>query len=484
MYTFTAVSRQIAEVRMDFQTIADSMYAMTCVVSVEKLEDDRYGDVRIVTGNRAYIDSIENPPENMRMLTDKFVPNSLYTNYLTRDTNFEAACYSAAVEKKCVHSYAHPDRFDVWFNMTFMPLFPDDGNICYCTYTMEVNFQAEASSMSSGNAEIAASVLDTCIILRGADDFTKAMGTVVKNIREMCMANHCCIVMMDKLERKVTLLAQSLSKDTKLPGIEPYLTDDFYDIADSWEATIAGSNCIIAKNENEMEIIRERNPLWYQSLKDAMVESIVLFPLKSGKNLLGYMWALNFEPENAGKIKETLELTTFILGSEIANHLMVDRLRILSSRDLLTGVMNRNEMNNLVDRLSKGSEGDVQSIGVIFADLNGLKMINDNEGHPAGDRLLRDAADAIRDVFDEEEIFRAGGDEFCVLIKNISEAQLAFKAGQLREAADKHPRVSFAIGYSAAANAKNVRTALRHADENMYEDKRVFYEMHPERKAR
>ncbi|HCM91573.1 MAG TPA: GGDEF domain-containing protein [Lachnospiraceae bacterium] len=469
---------------MDFQTIADSMYAMTCVVSVEKLEGDKHGDIRIVTGNKAYIDSIENPPENMRMLTDKFIPDSLYTNYLTRDTNFEAACYRAAVEKKCVHSYAHPDRFDVWFNMTFMPLFPDDGNICYCTYTMEINFQAESTAMSSGNAEIASSVLDTCIILRGADDFVKAMGTVVKNIREMCMAQHCCVVMVDKLERKVSLLAESLAKDSKLLGIEPYLTDDFYDIADSWEETIAGSNCIIAKNEDEMEIIRERNPEWYKSLTDAMVESIVLFPLKSGKNLLGYMWALNFEPENAGKIKETLEMTTFILGSEIANHLMVDRLRLLSSRDLLTGVMNRNEMNNLVDRLSKGIEEDAVSIGVIFADLNGLKTVNDNEGHSAGDKLLRDAADSLRDVFNEEEIFRAGGDEFCVLIKNISDAQLAMRVGKLRQAADKYTRVSFAIGHSTASNAKNVRTALRHADENMYEDKRIFYEMHPERKQR
>ncbi len=469
---------------MDFQTIADSMYAMTCVVSVEKLEDSKYGEVRLVAGNRAYVDSIENPPENMRMLTDKFVPDSLYTDYMTRDMNFEAACYRAAVEKKCVHSYAHPDRFDVWFNMTFMPLFPDDGNICYCTYTMEVNFQAESTSMTSGNAEIAASVLDTCIILRGADDFTKAMDTVVKNIREMCKAQHCCIVMVDKLERKVSLLAESLAKDTNLLGIEPYLTDGFYDIADSWEATIAGSNCIIAKNENEMEIIKERNPDWYRSLSDAMVESIVLFPLKAGKNLLGYMWALNFEPDNASKIKETLELTTFILASEIANHLMVDRLRILSSRDLLTGVMNRNEMNNLVDRLSKGTEEDAVSIGVIFADLNGLKTVNDNEGHPAGDKLLRDAADSLRDCFDEEEIFRAGGDEFCVLIKNISDEQLASRVGELRKAADTYTRVSFAIGYSAAANAKNVRTALRHADENMYEDKRLFYEMHPERKQR
>ena len=41
---------------MDFQSTVDGIDAMTCVVSVEKLDNGRYGDVRIVTGNRAYIE--------------------------------------------------------------------------------------------------------------------------------------------------------------------------------------------------------------------------------------------------------------------------------------------------------------------------------------------------------------------------------------------------------------------------------------------
>lgn len=469
---------------MDFQKVADSMYAMTCIVSVEKLEGDKYGEIRLVTGNKAYIDSIENPPENMRMLSDKFIPNSIYTNYLPRDMNFEAAVYRAAVQKKCVHSYAHPDRFDFWFNMNFMPLFPDDGNICYCTYTMEVNFEPDSTAMSSASSSMAGEVLATCIKLRGASDFVAAMQDVIKDIRRLCKAKSCCILLMDRLKRTCSVLCED-SEGPFVNAVEENITQvDFYPIADTFEETIAGSNCIVARNEAEMEIIKERNPIWYESLKAAGIDSIILFPLKTRKDLLGYIWAVSYDAEEAGNIKETLDVTTFVLSSEIANYLMVDRLRILSSRDMLTGVMNRNEMNNLVDRLSKGIEEDAKSVGIIFADLNGLKTVNDNEGHPAGDRLLRDAADSLRDVFDEECIFRAGGDEFCVIIKNVSEAQLATKVGLLREAQEKYTRVSFALGYSAAADAKNVRTALRHADENMYEDKRLFYEKHPERKLR
>ena len=67
---------------MDYQTIVDGMSAMTCVVSVEVLEDGSRGKFRIVTGNKAYIDSIEHPAPGTEMLKDKFVPNTEYTDYL------------------------------------------------------------------------------------------------------------------------------------------------------------------------------------------------------------------------------------------------------------------------------------------------------------------------------------------------------------------------------------------------------------------
>ena len=160
---------------MSFQQVVDGIGAMTCVVSVEKRPNGGYGDIRIVTGNRAYIDSIEHPMGDVQMLTTKFTPNSLYTDYLSRDLNFEEYCYQAAVEKKCLHSYAHPDRYDVWFNMTFLPLVPDDGDVCYCTYTMEINLVADSSRLSNVSTETASAVLETAIKLRGAMDFEAAM---------------------------------------------------------------------------------------------------------------------------------------------------------------------------------------------------------------------------------------------------------------------------------------------------------------------
>ncbi|WP_295084030.1 hypothetical protein [Ruminococcus sp.] len=241
---------------MRFQAIVDGIVPAACVVSVEKQDGGDYGKVRTVTGNRPYIDTIEKPV-GMTMLASKFVPNSEYTDYVPKDLNFENACYDAAVKKKNIHSYAHTTKFDVWFNMTFVPLYPDDGNICYCLYIVEVNLKPDAKRLSMISADIASSVLETCIKLQNPDDFTQAMKEVCVDIRDLCDSEHCCILLMDTANRKCSVLCEAFSKDSKLLPMDTYVDDAFYDIAYSWLDTIAGSNCLIVKNEHDMELIKE-----------------------------------------------------------------------------------------------------------------------------------------------------------------------------------------------------------------------------------
>ena len=469
---------------MDFQAVAEAIGALTCVISVEKLENGGYGDIRIVTGNRAYIDSIEHPAPGTAMLTTEFIPNSLYTRYLTRDLNFEDYCYRSAVQKRCLHSYVHPDRIDAWFNMTFMPLVPDDGNLCYCTYSMEINHEPSAERMSNVSGALASAVLEASLKLSGAKDFEKAMGDVIKDIRNLCEAEYAFILLMDTRRRKSRVLCQDAEDPSVYPEKDYLESDEFYAIAERWEDSISGSNCLVIKNERDLEVVRERTPDWYESIIASGIRTIVLFPLKNNKELLGYIWATNFDPEKAGHIKEALELTTFVLSTQIANYLMLKQLRVMGERDMLTGLHNRNRMNARIAALEEGREDAGKPVGVVFADLNGLKTVNDTEGHDAGDDLLRDAARALREVFADEEIFRAGGDEVNMILPGADEALLAEKDAALRAAAGKYPRLSFATGCCAVPDGREIRTAVKAADERMYEDKRHYYASHPEKNRR
>ena len=463
---------------MDFQSVADGIGAMTCVVSVEKTENG-YGEIRIVTGNRAYIDSIEHPAPGTEMLTTEFVPNSLYTRYFTTDLNFEDFCYRAAVQKKCLHSYVRPERLDAWFNLTFLPLEPNDGNLYYCTYTMEINFEPASDRMSNVDSDLAVSVLEAVLKLSGVRDFRAAMGEVIKDVRKICAAEYCAILLLDSDKHACTPLCIDGGEAISRTSLNSFFGTDFYPIAESWKDTIAGSNCLIAKNEQDMEVVRQRNPDWHESLKREGVKTIVLFPLKSHDALLGYLWATNFDPDDSVRIKEALELTSFLLGSEIGTFLLVDKLSFLSSRDMLTGVMNRNEMNNYVTQLCCGEVGQGEPVGVVFADLNGLKAVNDVQGHAAGDALLKNAAAALCEVFDPETIYRAGGDEFTIFMVGASEEDVNGKVAQIREVSDRHDNLHFAVGGCVVGDASDVRTALHRADELMYEDKRAYYAEHP-----
>ncbi len=461
---------------MDYQSIVNAFSSMASIISVEKKITDDKRIYRIVTGNDAYIKSIEQPAENMRMFRDTFVPNLEYTDYMVRDLNFEEYCYRSAVEKKCLHSYVYADKMKVWFNMSFIPLESDDEELGYCIYLMEFSTEANPENMSNISADIASSVLATCIRLRGTNDFRTTIKDVIRGIGDLCVAEHCCILVMEEAERNCYVLGEALSKDTSLLPMDTYVNKDFYDIAESWIGTIAGSNCLIAKDEHDMLLIKERNPAWYESLTSAGAHNIVLFPLKSGNQFLGFMWAINFDASRSIKIKETLEVTTFILGSELGNYMLLDKLKIMSTKDMLTGVMNRNKMNAYVEELSRGGKNVDSSVGVLFIDMNGLKKINDTQGHPAGDIMLKNVATVLRRAFDETEIFRAGGDEFAVIKLDISEEELTARMKEVKEYCKDYENLSFAIGGCVEKECRNVRMALRIADERMYEDKRRFYQ--------
>ena len=464
---------------IDFQNLADGIEAPTSIMSVLVAEDGSLAELRVVTGNRAYIDSIERPAGDYQMATNKFVPNSLYTDYVPRDLNFEDFCFRSAVNRKCLHSYVKPSHMPIWFNMTFLPVGKPEGNIYYCSYSMEVNFNASTESMTNIDPDLASKVLEVCIKMRGADDFEKAMQEVISDVRELCHAEHSCVLLVDEYEKNTSILCASYSGGTRniparagdiIPG-----TPAFYEVTRKWEELIGSSNCFIAKNESDMEVVKELAPQWYDSITVWNIKTIVIFPLKYSDELLGYIWVLNIDPAKAPEIKEALELFTFILGTEIYNYLLLKRLKVLSSKDMLTGVLNRNEMNNYVDKLSNEKPVNAQSVGVVFVDLNGLKVINDDLGHASGDKLLKDAAKALLEVYPEDSIYRAGGDEFTIIRLGVSEEELKSSISKLRDVSERYYRVSFAIGGCVMPDSIDIREALKIADKRMYEDKREYY---------
>lgn len=458
---------------MSFDEILKKYKTKTCILSIEKIDDTTYGNIRVVAGNQAHCEDI------LHITGHPFEPGCPYEMCFPKNMNFEDFCYRAAIGGEPMHTYVNLYQMGLWLNMFMLPWESEEENKGYCIYSYEVTPQANIENMSDVSVEASSKVLQTCIKLRGSTDFEKTMDEIIGDIRVICGADKCCVLILDHEAKQCHIAAESRVSDEIQP-LAGHIGDSFYNIALNWENTLQGSTCIIIKDEKDMQAISQVDPVWCESLRSANVKSLVLIPLKRGETILGYIWAENFNTEDTVMIKETLELTAFFVGSELSNYQLMERLKVMSSIDLLTGINNRNLMNNRVDRVVAGKDKLDEPYSVIFADLNGLKRVNDTQGHQAGDDMIRDAASILAQVFYDGEVYRAGGDEFMVLACKMDKATVEKRVAELRKKADATKNVRFAVGISASEDEPDILKAMRLADKYMYEDKHRYYTEHPE----
>lgn len=153
---------------------------------------------------------------------------------------------------------------------------------------------------------------------------------------------------------------------------------------------------------------------------------------------------------------------------------------MISYTDMLTGVRNRNAMNNRVSDIISGKHLMDKPYGVVFADLNGLKNVNDSGGHSAGDLLLKKAAIVLQEIFPGKEIYRAGGDEFMVIVTDCTNDELGEMVAKLRRRNSAPENVCFAVGGCFCGKGMDICKAMQMADQRMYKDKQNYYASHPE----
>lgn len=103
------------------------------------------------------------------------------------------------------------------------------------------------------------------------------------------------------------------------------------------------------------------------------------------------------------------------------NRAMQRQLAHSASHDALTGLTNRAAFERMLDRVARASRTSDQTSCLIYVDLDYFKPVNDNAGHAAGDALLRQVAQTIRECCRSHDVVaRIGGDEFAVIVEGTS----------------------------------------------------------------
>ncbi len=193
-----------------------------------------------------------------------------------------------------------------------------------------------------------------------------------------------------------------------------------------------------------------------------------------------------FEGEFDGQGHDFLQLVTEPLGSYLQNQLLMRQLEEKANTDALTGLFNRGYLNQALDEEEDKFRQYAIPYAVVLADINQLKMVNDQYGHEVGDSLIVTAAQALQGSLRTTDIAaRTGGDEFIILLTNTTDENANHFVERLQKEIfgdltlalpdEKQFPVTVSLGM-AGSDKVTPEELVKEADRLMYATKRKFYE--------
>ena len=200
--------------------------------------------------------------------------------------------------------------------------------------------------------------------------------------------------------------------------------------------------------------------------------------------LLTVMWALSSDVQ-IGPVGYASRIGMFfvvgiVIGLQVERRRAVEReraeliakLRDLAAKDQLTGLPNRRAWDERLGLELARSARSGCPLSVAAIDVDGLKRVNDTQGHERGDELLKGCADALRRAIRRVDfIARLGGDEFFVLLPDCPLEHAEIVAGRMLAAAP--PAHRFSVGVATWTADEPATELVRRADEALYAAKRA-----------
>lgn len=223
----------------------------------------------------------------------------------------------------------------------------------------------------------------------------------------------------------------------------------------------------------------QNNPHFSQKIDQLFgfkTKSLIAVPIIFRNEVLGVIELINTLDERSFTNDELRILETIADFSAIAlnNAIAYERLAWIANHDPLTGLYNRSYLEKLVTDFQSTNTGD-QAI-VVGIDVDKFKNVNDNYGHLAGDNVLIKTAKILKEYCHQNGVaLRMGGDEFLLVIPNLSINDVAKKMEWLQEKLSRDiynilPAKRFSFGITSGAQ-RNLPALVKQADSKMYVQK-------------
>ncbi len=214
----------------------------------------------------------------------------------------------------------------------------------------------------------------------------------------------------------------------------------------------------------------------YEVLKQQGIDSLLTAPLVNNGTIVGFIGVDN--PKFNKKDVNLLRSISIFILDDLNKQKILKHLETLSYIDPMTELFNRHKYHEVVTKFEKKPPAQV---GILNADINGLRQINDLYGHSQGDYVITKVANLLRKFF-SEHVYRLSGDEFIVLYPDIDEGVFEELVYALRVDAVDDPETSFSIGTVWKKGGINILKEVNYADELMHVEKQNYYKKTFEKK--
>lgn len=421
-------------------------------------------DTIYVYVNKAYCEMVGRRKEEL-------IGRSFRSVYDNADERWFDYCYEAAKGRQ-VRSRMYSREVGHWLEFEVEPA--GEGRAAFIFMNVDMDHVEKMELRQSSNTDDI--IIRLAKIMNGGESYEKAVNHMLAELGTIIHADRLYILETDGIKVSNTF---EWCREGVTPEIQTLQDLDYDDYIGGWEKFLVDNSSLVLE---DIEVLREDDPVDYENLKRQGIKSIMDSPIYDGGSLIGYIGADNYEISDAVNTQKILETISYFLGARMVNQKLLSRLDYLSHRDMLTGARNRNSFMEKLDELEQLDH----PVGIAFGDVNGLKRANDEEGHVAGDRLLRRAARAMQQFWGDEFVYRVGGDEFVALLPDISECAFYRKFEEFYDAMKAKENVSIAFGAQWAESGSHLNAAFNRADRKMYQDKKKHYhlcltEMDPEK---
>ncbi len=207
----------------------------------------------------------------------------------------------------------------------------------------------------------------------------------------------------------------------------------------------------------------------YKILQRQGINSLLAAPLLMDGEILGFIGVDN--PKCSHEDLDLLRSIALFVLDDLNKRKIYKDLETLSYVDGLTGVYNRNKY---LETLKQYEALPPNSLGVVYADINGLKQANDTYGHLYGDIIITNCAKTMSKFFGEQ-VYRVGGDEFVAFCINCSQDTFETVIENLHKYIAEDDSRCMSIGSVWKTGKLNIQEAIAYSDDLMYAEKQNYY---------